>query len=254
MNIRAGQNGFVTALLFTAVFLLALRGRPALAGLPLGLLTYKPHLGLGLGLAALFRGGWRMVASALFTLILLLAAATWLLGPEIWSAFLQSLRDSGTFLRAGAYPMERMNSVFALLVSFGLPDTIALPAQGLMALVALLLVGLALLRRWSMPHLLALSVIAGLGVSPYGYDYDFVALAPGLALAGPALSRATPTERRLLVGAVLVATGWGLVNVILARPLDAAGLSLPALGALGYLTTLALCVRLMARAEARRPA
>lgn len=253
MNIRAGQNGFLTALLFSLTFLLILRTRPMAGGVSLGLLAYKPHLGLGLGLVALFRGGWKLVTSACVTLLIALALATWAYGPDIWTAFLQSVRDSGTFLRAGAYPMERMTSLFALLTSLGLSASIALPAQALMALTCLALVGYALFNRWSMPHLLALSVIAGLGVSPYGYDYDLVALAPGLALAGPALARcATRTERYALICALLLATGWGLLTVVLNRPLS--GLPIPALGALGYLTVLTLSFRLLRRDEAQNRA
>ncbi|UYV39346.1 DUF2029 domain-containing protein [Rhodobacteraceae bacterium D3-12] len=255
MNIRAGQNGFLTALLFALTFLLILRARPAAGGGALGLLAYKPHLGLGVGLVALFRGGWKLVLSAALTLLFTLALATWVYGVEIWPAFLQSVRDSGAFLRAGAYPMERMTSVFALLTSFGIGPAIALPAQALMALTCLSLVGYALLRSWPMPYVLALSVIAGLGVSPYGYDYDLIALAPALALASPALARHARTrERHTLIAALLLATGWGLLTVILNRPLAMLPFSPPALGAIGYLATLTLSFRILSRAHTHNPA
>jgi len=195
-----------------------------------------------------------MVLSATLTLLASLALATWIFGPEIWTSFLQSVRDSGVFLRAGAYPMERMTSLFALLTTFGVPSVLALPAQGLMALLALGLVGTALLQRWAMPNLLALSVIAGLGVSPYGYDYDLVALAPGLALAGPAIAQARKAERYLLFGGAILATGWGLLTVVLSSPLSASGIQIPALGALGYLVVLSLSFRLLSRAEDALPA
>ena len=45
-NITAGQNGFLTAALYRRHLLGLLERRPALAGICLGLLTYKPHFGL----------------------------------------------------------------------------------------------------------------------------------------------------------------------------------------------------------------
>ncbi|MEZ5714886.1 MAG: glycosyltransferase family 87 protein [Paracoccaceae bacterium] len=185
MNIRAGQNGFLIALLFALTFLFLLRQRRLAAGVSLGLLAVKPHLGLGLGLVALVRGGAVMVATAIVVLALSLGLATWALGAEIWPAFLQSVRDSSTFLKAGAYPMERMISIHALLSSMGVSSGISFLVQSVMALVSLGLIALALLRRWRLDNLLALSGTAGLAVSPYGYDYDLVALTPRWRWACP---------------------------------------------------------------------
>ena len=255
MNIRAGQNGFLTALLFALTFLFALRQRPAASGLPLGLLAIKPHLGLGIGLVALFRGGWRMVLAAALTLAAALAWATSAYGPDIWRAFLQSVGDSGNFLAQGGYPLERMTSLFACLSSLGAPSQLAMAAQGALALTALGLIGYALLHRWSLRHLLALSGFAGLGISPYGYDYDLVALTPALALALPALSAHLQGPARTgFIAAMLLATGWGILTVILATPLATAGLTPPSLGAPGYLAALALAFTALSRAEARTPA
>ena len=50
-----GQNGFLSAALIAGV-LLQLEARPLLAGLLLGLLTYKPHLGLLFPVALMFGG------------------------------------------------------------------------------------------------------------------------------------------------------------------------------------------------------
>ena len=253
MTIRAGQNGFLTAALFALTFLLTLSRCPGPAGITLGLLAYKPHLGLGLGLAALLRGGAVMVLAAALTVAATLGLATWVFGPAIWSAFLQGVAESGLFLREGAYPMERMTSLYALLATLGLPSGLAIVAQAALALALLALIAFAALRRWRMEHLLALSATAGLGLSPYGYDYDLVALAPGLALALPALSAHTHgPARALLIAALLLATGWGLLTVLLSGPLGLG--SLPALGALGYLVALALILRALFAAETRKPA
>ncbi len=250
MCIRAGQNGFLTATLFALTFIFVLSARPLRAGTALGLLAYKPHLGLGIGLVALIRGGVRLWGTALLVVVVALSLATWAFGAEIWSYFLSAIRESGVFLRAAAYPMERMVSVYAFLISIGLPASAAMTGQAIMAAVALGLIIFTLLRRWSLRATLAVSLVAGLNVSPYAYDYDLVALSPALALILPTLARqSTRLERRALIAALILATGWGLLSVILARPLEAAAITLPSLGAPGLLFALALIIRLLARAE-----
>lgn len=251
ITIRAGQNGFLTALLFALFFAFALRGRGLAAGLSLGLLAYKPHLGLGAGLVALWRGGWVMVLSAFLTVAAALGAATLAYGTGIWPAFLQAVEESGIFLRAGGYPMERMVSLYAFLLTIGLPAALALTAQAALAIAALGLITFTLARRWPLAQVLALSVIAGLTLSPYGYDYDLMALAPALALALPTLrAHARPGEARALTAALWLATGWGLLTLLLGKPLAAAGLSPVSLGAVGHLVALALVTRVFARANA----
>ena len=54
-----GQNGFLTAALIGGRRCCNWRTRPLLAGLLLGLLTYKPHFGLLFPVALIFGGYWR---------------------------------------------------------------------------------------------------------------------------------------------------------------------------------------------------
>lgn len=66
INISSGQNGFVSAALLCAGLLLVER-RPVLAGVLLGLLTYKPQLGLLVPFALLMGRHWTVIASAAAT-------------------------------------------------------------------------------------------------------------------------------------------------------------------------------------------
>jgi hypothetical protein len=68
-----GQNQFLTASLVGGVFL-TLERRPALSGILLGLLSYKPQLGVLFPVALAFGGYWRVFgwacASTMFWTIL----------------------------------------------------------------------------------------------------------------------------------------------------------------------------------------
>src|SRR5205823_4661633 len=73
-NLVVGQNGFLTAALIGAALVLMQR-RPALAGCLIGLLSFKPHLGILFPLALIAGGQWRVLMAAAGTTALLGLAA-----------------------------------------------------------------------------------------------------------------------------------------------------------------------------------
>jgi hypothetical protein len=85
-NVTAGQNGFLTAALVGGTLGL-LQRRPALAGVCLGLLTYKPQFGLLFPLALIADRRWLTIGVAAATAAGL-AALSWLVfGAASWQAF-----------------------------------------------------------------------------------------------------------------------------------------------------------------------
>jgi len=62
-NFIVGQNGLLSASLIGGI-LIFLERRPISAGVLLGLLTFKPHLGFLFTIALLVSGRWRVLASA----------------------------------------------------------------------------------------------------------------------------------------------------------------------------------------------
>ncbi|WP_215959792.1 glycosyltransferase family 87 protein [Lentibacter algarum] len=239
INLLTGQNGFLTAGMMALFARFALARQSTSAGVTLGLLAYKPHLGLGLGLAALLRGGFRMVAVACLTLAVSLLLVTLVYGPDIWRALQASVEQSNTLLQAGQYKLVRMSTPFALLASLGLTSGAALTLHFACALASLGAVAYAALRRWQLEHVLALGMISGAALSPYAYDYDLCLLAPALALVWPDLTL-TPLEKTLLTFATLLATGFGLLTVVFSAPIKQLAFDLPALGGLGLILLLAI--------------
>ena len=251
INLLTGQNGFLTAGLMALFARLSLTEQRGKAGFVLGLLTYKPHLGLGLGLAALLRGGWRMVAMATLTLLILLLLATFLYGSGIWSAFRNSVSTSGTILEAGEYKLARMITPFALFSSVGLAPSLAILLHGGCELLGLLTLAWAALKGWQLRHVIVLAILSGTTLSPYAYDYDLCVLAPALALAYQAIkTELTITLRAALAASLLLATGYGLTTALFAGALGDAGFGLPALAGLGLILTIGLTFNAIRRFEA----
>ncbi len=209
INIRCGQNGFLTGVLI-GLTCLYLRKESALAGLPLGLMIIKPHLAIALAVYAIANRRWKVVAIALATAITAMVAATLILGTDVWAAFFHGIREASVFLERGFYPLFRMVSFYSVFRSFGLPASLAMIGQVIVAIVALVLVIIAS-YRFSVQQALGLTAIASLLVSPYAYDYDLPIMGVGLALLLPDIVRfGSASERGSLYALCFFTCGFGL--------------------------------------------
>lgn len=176
-NVLVGQNGFLTAALI-GLTLALLEKRPVLAGICLGLLTYKPHFGILFPVALAAAGHWRTFFAAGVTALALALASVAAYGIEPWLAFLRWLPvTSQAFLSEGRAEIEKMQSLFALLRTLGAPEWIAWSAQAALALAAAVAIWLV----WRNPkHAFALKAAAlGAGIllaTPYIYLYDMVTI------------------------------------------------------------------------------
>jgi hypothetical protein len=186
----AGQNGFLTAALMAAV-LLQLEARPVLAGLLLGLLTYKPHFGLLFPMALLFGGYGRVFASAVIATLAILLVS-WLSAPDSLTAFVQHLGGmSDNFLSQGHAGFYKLQSLYGLLRMSGVSDGTAFMAQGI--LLATMVGFVAWLWRNEKDASLRCAGLcaATLLATPYLFLYDF----PVLSIAIAFLWRARPFDR-----------------------------------------------------------
>jgi len=180
-NVTAGQNGFLTASLIGGTLALMER-RPALAGICLGLLTYKPQFGLLFPIVLIADRRWLTLAFAALVAVGL-AALSWLaFGITSWQVFLDGLPvTSRVVLGEGAADWDRLQSLFGLMRAHGAGETVAWTVQaiGTLALAA----GLVWLWRSRVAfELKAAALAAGtLFATPYLYMYDLVVLAVAVA-------------------------------------------------------------------------
>ncbi len=170
----AGQNSFLSAaLLLGGVALLG--SRQISAGVLLGLLAYKPQLGLLIPVALAAAGTWRAFASATATVAALLLISLAVPGLAIWQGFIH--------LYAGGQQTPRLwvelygQSVFTYLRLAGASTLVANAGQAIAILVGAAFVWRAFRAPGRPLHQMVVLLCAISFASPHFGDYDAVLLA-----------------------------------------------------------------------------
>jgi arabinofuranan 3-O-arabinosyltransferase len=181
INALVGQNGFLTAALIGGTIYL-IPVRPVLAGIFLGLLTYKPQYGLLFPVVLIAAGHWRVFVSAAVTAVAV-AVASWLaFGIESWLAFFHWMpKFSQAFLTEGKATWWKLQSIFSLVRYFGGSEPLGWAFQWV--LTASVVVVLALMWRSRVPYTLKAAALAAgtLLTTPYLFMYDMMVLAIAIA-------------------------------------------------------------------------
>jgi arabinofuranan 3-O-arabinosyltransferase len=206
-NAVVGQNGFLSAALLGGALLL-LPGNPILAGCLIGLLAFKPHLGILIPFVLVAGGYWRAIAAATVTLGLLALLSWTAFGTDVWAAFFQSLPTaSQSTLELGAAQWGKLQSAYGVVRMMGAASAIAWAVQGVLA-GAVAAVLIALWRSKVSFDLKAAALAAGtLMVVPYIFLYDLVILAVAMAFLLRACGAAGPTRgemRALAIAGFLI--------------------------------------------------
>jgi arabinofuranan 3-O-arabinosyltransferase len=177
-NFMVGQNGFLSASLIGGTLLLMDR-QPIWAGVLLGLLTYKPHLGLLFPIALLASGRWRVFATAAL-IAMLLAVASWAaFGGESWQAFFPQI-DRAVNIE-GFADWAKLQSAFGLIRTFGGSEALAWLAQTIVMLSAAAAIALLWRSRAAYEIKAAALGTGALLATPHLLMYDLVILAVPLA-------------------------------------------------------------------------
>ena len=178
-NVMAGQNGFLSAGLIGGALTL-LESRPLSAGVLIGLLTYKPHLGLLLPIALAAGGRWRSLAAAAIVAVLMMAASAAAFGIESWRAFFLGIGQALT--RDWSADWGKLQSVLGLVRALGGGEALAWIAQITVALIAAGAIGVLWRSRRTLYPIKAAALGVGmLLATPHLYPYDMVILAVPIA-------------------------------------------------------------------------
>jgi hypothetical protein len=180
-NFVVGQNGFLTAALIGGALVMLVQ-RPILAGVLLGLLTYKPHLGLLFPVVLAASGHWRAFAAAGVVAVAMALASWGAFGTDTWLAFFANIgHTSQAFLSDGWADFGKLQTAFGLTRTLGGSEPLAWTLQGGVALASA--AAITWLWRSSACHEIKAAAL-GCGVmlaTPYLYTYDLVVLAVPLA-------------------------------------------------------------------------
>lgn len=180
-NLLQGQNGFLSALLLGGGLLL-ITSRPIIAGLLLGLTSYKPHLTVLVPVALLVGRQWKVLAGYCAAALGIIAVSATIFGWEIWATYIEHMLFAGQLIEGGEAPLFKSPTTYAFATLLGAGPTLARTAQGLASLTAL---GAVIWVWWHHRQPLALKaavlVTGCLLFTPYAYDYDLALLAIPIA-------------------------------------------------------------------------
>ena len=218
-TIGIGQNSFLSACLF-ALGTIMLPSRPMMAGAILGLLCFKPHLGLLLPVAFVAGRQWRAILGAGLSTLFVTLLSVMLFGIGSWTAFFTAFHRAGYTFQTGIVPYSGLISIFAAGKIIGLSQSTANLLQAVASLVAVGCVAFIWFGRAPYPIKAAALISGTILAVPVLLFYDLlIAAVATLWLVQDGLRRGFRNyERSFLVFGVLVP--------MLARSL-AAGLHLP---------------------------
>ncbi len=179
-SIFAGQSGFLAASLLTAGLQLAKR-QPILAGLLIGLLCYKPQLGLLVPVALASAGLWRTFGAACLTVLGMAVTATVLFGWKIWQAWIDMLPAYSYWFDHGPVMPTLMPTVSGNLRMMGCSLFIANAGQALTTFVVMVLVWLC--YKHGPGRLATAALLAGTFLAtPHALFYDLPIVTAAMAL------------------------------------------------------------------------
>jgi arabinofuranan 3-O-arabinosyltransferase len=180
-NFIAGQNGFLSAALLGGALLMLVE-RPILAGVLLGLLSYKPHLGLLFPIVLAASGHWRVFITAGIVAALMAIASWGAFGTETWTAFFANIgHTSQAFLSDGWADFAKLQTAFGLLRMLGGSESLAWTVQAVLALITIAAVTALWRSRADYEVKAAALGVGAMLATPYLYTYDLVVLAVPLA-------------------------------------------------------------------------
>jgi alpha-1,2-mannosyltransferase len=200
-----GQNAFLTAGLI-GLALSKLNTRPWMAGVLVGVLSFKPQLGLAFPLVLFASGRWVAFFSAALTAVASVALSIVLFGTKTWEAMLGvSALNRSMLLDQGGVDFAQIETLFGALRYFDVSIGLAYTAQGALAC----LVAIALIWLWrsavEYEFKAAGCIAATLLMTPFILPYDLLAVIPAVAfLVRRALRDGfRPYERAVLVLVIL---------------------------------------------------
>ncbi|MEZ6023390.1 MAG: glycosyltransferase family 87 protein [Hyphomonadaceae bacterium] len=200
----------------TGLALYWLDTRPRLAGSLVALLAIKPHMAVLWPLFLALTGRWRAFLAAAIATLAFLALAGFAFGFDSYTRFFATITATQDLVTSQRITTPAYATLYASLLGFGAPQSVAMGAQALSAIAAIGVAGWIWMRKPPPAIGGAVLCAATLAALPYAFFYDFTLLAVGAALLG------APRDRLELAALVLA---WS------------AGLSI----ALGYLAPLPLC-------------
>ena len=183
MNLRWGQNGFLSAALLAAG-VGALENNPLLGGAMLGLLIFKPQFAVLPFLLLLLTKRWKALGSAIGSAVVASLVSIALFGVNQWVEFFRSLFVSSSNLleveRASIAAIQL--SPYNALINLGVSSPVSWVIQGILSVAAVAVV-YWIFTKTNRAFLRGAALVLGIPlVIPYFMQYDLMILAVPIIL------------------------------------------------------------------------
>ena len=170
INLIAGQTGFLSGALAVGALRL-MQARPVAAGVCVGLLSFKPQLGLLMPVALIAARRWQTLGAAIITVIIAAAISALAFGAEIWPLWWASLADYSQRFGEHSPALRLMPTVLANARMFGVSPLGAEALQLVAGFICALLVWRAF-RAGATPRAGMILLVATFLATPHALVYD----------------------------------------------------------------------------------
>lgn len=199
--IAGGQSGFLAAALMVAGLRLA-PTCPVISGMLIGLLAFKPQLGLLVPVGFAAAGLWSALTASCAAIAALALVATVAFGWEVWPAWVSMLPTYNKAFDHAETVMKIRPTVMANLAMLGCPLAVARAVQGMVSIGVAVIVWRCFRR--GADHLAVAALLVGTFLAtPHAFVYDLPAVTAALVLF---------IEARLKTTAVFA--GWEILILI----------------------------------------
>jgi hypothetical protein len=178
--IAGGQSGFLAAALIVTGLRLA-PGHPVISGVMIGLLSFKPQLGLLVPVGFAAAGLWPAFAASCAAIAGLSLIATGIFGWQVWPAWVSILPAYNDAFDHAATVLKIRPTVMANLGMLGCPVPIARAVQALVSVVVTVIIWRCFRRdpdRLAVAALLVGTFLA----TPHAFVYDLPMVTAALVL------------------------------------------------------------------------
>lgn len=198
-----GQNSFLTAALLIAGIGL-LERRPVVAGLILGIVSYKPQLFLMVPVALLAGRHWTAIAAGVASTATLALVSLAVFGTGLWQDWLHAMLASGDNYQEWVLAARRGGqSLYACLLAIGVPPRVCDIAQGAATLASAIVVWWGFRRPMAAELRLMLLLAASVFAAPHLSCQDAILLAAAALLLFRRIGETRPFPGEIaLLGAV----------------------------------------------------
>jgi hypothetical protein len=182
LNLRFGQNGFITAAL-VGVGLLNFHKRPLLCAICIGTLSIKPHLAILFPFALIASKAWKTLTYTIFTTLFFLITSTYVIGLESLTASLTNVIQARELIEnpdsIGFWQI--MPTFFAFCKLLGLSNSISYLIHYVVATFAATSVWIVWRSPVNQDLKNVVFILGTLLISPYLHIYDLTWLALAIA-------------------------------------------------------------------------